>query len=85
MYDFLFFYCKMLVIDIIFKKFVIDNNGNVCKDKDYSNMEMEKKLKKFYLLNVFMVIILVCFRGFFVFGFNLGDMVKKFMIICKYF
>lgn len=46
---------------------------------------MEKKLKKFYLLNIFMVIILVCFRGFFVFGFNLGDMVKKFMIVCKYF
>lgn len=46
MYDFSFSHCKMLVTDITSKKFATDNNGNVCKDKDYSNMQMEKKVKK---------------------------------------
>lgn len=84
MYDFSFSHCKMLVTDITSKKFATDNNGHVCKDKDYSNMQMAKKSKKPYLLNASMVTTPVCPRGLSVLGLNPGDTAKKLMIICKY-
>lgn len=72
------------ITDITPKKFATDNNGHVCKDKDYSNMQMEKKSKKPYLPNTPMVTTPVCPRGLSVLGLNPGDTAKKLMIVCKY-
>ena len=43
---FSFSHCKTLVTDVNPENFATNNNGHVCKDKDYRKMQNEKKSKK---------------------------------------
>ena len=62
----------MLYYYVTPENFATNNNGHVCKDKDYRKMQTEKKSKKLYLPDSSMATTSVSPRRLSVFGLNPG-------------